>query len=126
MRDTVAIRLTSAQPLRVKYTIGDAGDLNHFGHVVNADDVRAAENACRYSGGCAPDAFVGRSGLAVLREGRAEKTFARSAHEEGVAKPGELWELLQQLVVLREILAKADSRIEHDLRFRHAGFSGPS
>jgi len=39
------------------YHIRDAGDLDHFGDVVDADEVRAAEDAGGNGGGGTPDAL---------------------------------------------------------------------
>jgi hypothetical protein len=59
----------SAATLRRQERIGDAGDLNHFGGVVHANDVRAKENAGGNRGGGAPDSLIGRGrGFAFLRQ----------------------------------------------------------
>ena len=42
--------------VRIHDGIGDAGDLHHFGDVVHANDVRAAQDAGGDGGGGAPDA----------------------------------------------------------------------
>src|SRR4029077_12775008 len=74
--------------LRREEGVGDAGDLEHFGEVVDADDVGAEEDAGGDGGGGAPEALVGRGGLAVGRapflcqgKCRADETFARGADQ---------------------------------------------
>jgi len=61
--------------MRRKNMVGDAGDLGHFGDVMDADDVRTSENAGRDRGGGAPDALIGWRGLGgvgkpFLRQGK--------------------------------------------------------
>src|SRR5271155_2457630 len=104
------------------YHICDAGDLRHFGHVVDAHDVRAFEDAGG-NGGCGgPDAI--RFGSAT--EGAAEKRFARRAHEKRVAEAGELGEAREQLEILFVGFAEAETGVEDDLGFGDACSEGRS
>src|SRR5205823_752268 len=100
--------------------IGCASDLDHFGDVVHANDVRAIQDGSGHRRSGAPDALLRRSGLPITSKRRAKKPFARSADEQRVAELRELRELFEQFVILREAFAKANPRIEDDLRFGDA------
>ena len=62
---------------RAKDGIGYARDLEHFGDVVNANDVRATENACGHGGCGAPNALA--FGHAAKRS--PDKPLSRNADE---------------------------------------------
>src|SRR6478672_9304222 len=63
----------------VEDAVGGASDLKHFGHLVDTDNVSAAEDAGGHCGGRGPTAFIGwnGSGFAIAGQRRAEKAFAR-------------------------------------------------
>src|SRR4029077_7741110 len=77
------------QSLRLHFNncIRDARNPDHFGHIVDADDVRATQNRCGYGSGGAEQAFLGRSTrTARSRNGLAEKRFSRCADHYGAAE----------------------------------------
>lgn len=65
--------------------IGDAGDLEHFGDVVDADDVGAAEDGGGDGGGGAPCALVRRNFVKGGAEGVANEGFAGGADQDGAS-----------------------------------------
>src|SRR6516165_10944683 len=95
--------------------IGHACHLKHFGDIMDADDVRAVENAGGDRRGRAPDSLARRSGLATAGERSAEKALARSSDKERIAQVGEGGEPREQFVVLGVRWPETDTRIEHDL-----------
>src|SRR5208337_1377980 len=97
--DTLADRLRR-RSLQAQESVGDAGDLEHFGDVVDADDVGAGKDAGGDSGGGAPDALAGRSGFAMMRESGAKEAFARGADEERVAELCKRRKLGEEFVIL--------------------------
>src|ERR1700687_602451 len=127
-----ATRRTKNEGLRlcsqtgVQNAVGDARYLRHLGHIVNANDVRTAENACGHSGGSALQSLGGRDSASITCQGGSEKCFARSAYQQRVAELGEVREACEEFVILRKAFAEADARIEDNLRTRNSGVAGPS
>lgn len=74
-------RLVLGCSLGVENAIRDARHLCHFFDIVDADDMRAIQDARRDSGGRAPDTLLRRSRFVLARQRRAKKTLARSAHQ---------------------------------------------
>src|SRR6185437_14448470 len=98
-------------------SVGDFGDLDHFGDVVDADDVRATQNARRDCGGGPPDALF----CCDAAERVTNECLSRRAHEQRTAKAREFRQARKQFEVLRVVLAEANSGVEDDLRFCDSG-----
>src|SRR5579863_1036293 len=133
--------------LRLEHTISHRSHLRHLRHVVHAHDVRTTQDAggdgCRSRkkppfrrhGALAPQRreLRGRAARVALRlvesaflgesQRVAKESFARSANKERITEPGDLREAPQQFIILRKAFTEADTWVEHDLRFRNAGFS---
>jgi len=112
-----------ASEVGINEAVGDTNDLDHFGDIVDAYDVRAVENGHSDCGGGAPNAVLRWSGFSVAGESCAEKALARSADEQRVAELGQTGKLFEQFVILREALAEADAGIKDDLRFEDASLA---
>src|SRR5437764_1258441 len=80
---------------RFRQSVRNAGDLNHFGDVVNANNVRAVEDGSRNRGGGAPDALLGESGFPIAGKRCAQKALAGSADKQRIAKLRELRKLFE-------------------------------
>src|SRR5579864_6621723 len=72
----------SRNRFRVEDGVRDARDLNHFGDVMNAHDMRASKNASGYSCRGAPSAFGDRRPA----EHAADEGLARGADENRKAE----------------------------------------
>ena len=83
--------------MRIDDRVGDARDLHHFGDVVHAHDVRAAQNAGGDGGGSAPDALV----LRRAAENLPDEAFARRADQQRKTKPRKFRQPREQFVILR-------------------------
>ena len=68
--------LRGSRSVRGEELVCDAGDLDHFGGIVDTHDVGAAQYARCDRGGGRPEALFRRSGIAVARERCSEETFA--------------------------------------------------
>src|SRR4029077_3041830 len=88
----------TAAPDRIQDAVANPWDLRHFRHVVDAHDMRPDKNAGRHRCGGGPEALLGRRWSAVPDERRAEKTFARCAHQRRAAELRQLWRTPRQLV----------------------------
>jgi len=51
-------QFTTCSSLCSEEGVGDAGDLDHFGDIMHADDVRPTQNSGRDGGRSAPDALL--------------------------------------------------------------------
>jgi hypothetical protein len=69
---------------RIEDRIRNPCDLHHFDNVMHANDVYTAQNACRDRRRRAPDAFFGRSRLAIASERGPKKSFARRADKQRI------------------------------------------
>src|SRR5882724_12228954 len=115
-------RLGPWRKLGIEYTICGARHLCHLDDIVDADDVRAVEDARGHRCGRSPDTLFRRCGLAATSQSRAKEALARCAYEQWKTELRQLRQLKQDFVVLREALAEADAGVEDDLRFRDTGF----
>ena len=109
-------------PLRgIQDRVGDAGDSDHFGDIVDAHDVRATENRCGHGGGGAEQTLLGRRARAArARKRLAKKRFPRSADHDRAAEARELGKPRENFEILFVLFSKSDSRIEQELRFCEA------
>ena len=80
---------------------------------MNADDMRAVQNAC-CDGGCGAICSLV---FGYASESAADEAFARWAYEDGEAEAREFRKAGDQLVVLGEAFAEADAWIENQLGF---------
>src|SRR5712692_11414280 len=120
--------------------VGDAGDLDHFGNVVHADDVRPTKDRRRDRCGGAPNALAGRYQIlgirscstclrrgatlftashaisgkccATTRKRRPDKGLAGSAHHKRKAQRCEFRKVRQKLVILLKTLAESNTRVK--------------
>src|ERR1700720_1389252 len=88
---------------------------------MNADDMRALQDARRNGGRCAKHSLVFRN----ASEGAPDKAFARWAYKDRKTQTRELREAGNQLVVLGETLTEADAGIENQLGFWDPAASRP-
>src|ERR1700719_3926908 len=92
--------------------IRDAHNANHFGHVVNADDVGAAEDRRGDGHGSAEQAFAGRRARGTWpREGFAEKGFPRCANHDRASEERELGKPRENFEILLVFFSEPDSRV---------------
>ncbi len=107
------LRVPGCDGCRTQHGVNDARDLRHFGYVVDANDMRASEDARGDRGRRTPGALAFRRAAERL----ADETLSRRADQQRKTEARELRQLLQQLEILRRALAEADAGVEHNLRF---------
>ena len=96
--------------------VGDADDAGDFGDVVDADDVRPAENCRSHRGGGAKQPLTRRQGrFAWPGKSFAKESLARGADHNGAAEARELGQPGEDFEILFMGLAKSNSRVEQEL-----------
>lgn len=96
--------------------VSHARDARHFGYVMHAHDVRAAEDGGGDCGRGAEQAlFGGQRRLAKFGERFPKKRFARGADDDGAAEAREFREPGENFKILFVGLAETDSGIDKEL-----------
>ena len=103
-----------ASEVGINEAVGDTNDLDHFGDIVDAYDVRAVENGHSDCGGGAPNAVLRWSGFSVAGESCAEKALARRAQADGPSELLKLGQAGHDFQIMRVSLAKTDAGVQSD------------
>ena len=91
-------------------------DLFHFRDIVDADNVRSAQDRCRYGRSGTKQSLADSHGwLALARHRFPEERFPRWPDQDRAAQPGKFGELRQNFEILFVCFSESDSGIENQL-----------
>ncbi len=102
--------------MRAQHRVGDASHLDHFRHIVNSNDVSAAQDARRHCRSRAIEPFC----YGPAAQHAPDELLAGGADQQGKTQLRKFGQLRDQFVILRITFTETDARIKNNLRFGDA------